>query len=188
MPAAHQVSDRELLWLNVYRASELHGGLMLGRLARYVRDPQLMLHLTRHAAEEIKHAQLWTETILAVGGKPRPIRNTYQQIYAREIGPISSVLRILVLTQVFEQRVSRHFMEHACLPGTHPEIVRTLNRMVEEEKLHLSWVSTWLDRQASEGRAVSTLMDEYRMVDQLVYDELRAEYDFPLLAKLASQG
>ena len=81
MPAAHQVSDRELLWLNVYRASELHGGLMLGRLARYVRDPQLMLHLTRHAAEEIEHAQRWTETILAVGGEPRPIRNTYQQIF-----------------------------------------------------------------------------------------------------------
>jgi len=60
--------------------------------------------------------------------------------------------------------------------------------MVEEEKLHLSWVSTWLDQQASEGRAISTLMDEYRIVDQLVYDELRAKYDFPLLAKLASDG
>ena len=187
MPTALRVSDRELLWLNVYRASELHGGLVLGRLALYVRDPQLMLHLTRHAAEEVEHAQLWTETILAVGGRPRPIRNTYQRVYAREVGPISSVLQILALTQVFEQRVCRHFMEHARLPGTHPEIVGTLNRMVEEERLHLSWVSTWLDRQASEGRAVSTLMDEYRLVDQLVYDELRAEYDFPRVAKLASR-
>ena len=174
-----QVSEKELRWLSFYRASELHGGLVLGHLALRVRDADLMLNLTRHSAEEVVHSQLWAETIRAVGGSPRPVRHTYQRLYAREIGPTSSLLRVLALTQVFEQRVVRHFMSHLRLPGTHPEVKKTLQRMVDEEASHLSWVKIWLDERASEGRDVAALMDELRAVDERVYEELRAEYDFP---------
>jgi hypothetical protein len=47
------ITTRELGFLNFYRASELHGGLILGQLARRARGSALVLDLTRHAAEEV---------------------------------------------------------------------------------------------------------------------------------------
>ena len=60
------VDSAEFSLLNFYRASELHGGLILGQMVRRTRDPELILQLTRHSAEEVMHALLWTETIVAV--------------------------------------------------------------------------------------------------------------------------
>jgi demethoxyubiquinone hydroxylase (CLK1/Coq7/Cat5 family) len=173
------ISLVELKRLDFYRASELHGGLLLGQLVRRVRDPELMLELTRHAAEEIVHAQLWTETILEVGGRPRPVRQTYQSRYAEHVGHALGVLDVLALTQVFERRVYRHFLDHARMPGTHPAVRRTLLRMVEEEKAHLSWVKRWLDEQALHRPvAVREAMTRYAEIDQLIYDDLVVEYSF----------
>ena len=174
-----EITPQELDLLNFYRASELHGGLVLGQMVRGVRDGRLMLELTRHSAEEVVHAQLWTETILAVGGKPRPVRATYQTHYAQHIGAPSSVLQVLALTQVFERRVYRHFIEHASLPGTHPVVRATLQRMVEEEKHHLSWVKHWLDgEEERRGEEVRRIMREYTAVDERVYRALLEEYGF----------
>ena len=174
-----QVSALELARLNFYRASELQGGLVLGQLVRRVRDGELIAELTRHSAEEVVHAQLWTETILAVGGSPRPVRHTYQSHYARAIGAPASVLQVLALTQVFERRVYRHFLEHARLRGTHPAVRATLERMCEEEKHHLSWVKRWLDREEARrpGR-VRELIARYSAVDDAVYARLTVEYEF----------
>ena len=169
----------ELRRLNFYRASELHGGLVLGQLVRRVREPRLILNLTRHSAEEVGHAQLWTETILAVGGKPSPVRATYQRRLAQRVGPLSSVFQVLALTQVFERRVYRHFIHHARLAGTHPAVRATLDRMVEEEKDHLSWVKDWLEEEAqSRGVLLKPVLDRYAIADAHVYDELLHEYGF----------
>ena len=174
-----QVTRLELDRLNFYRASELHGGLVLGQLVRRVRDPELIVELTRHSAEEVAHAQLWTETIVAVGGAPRPVRDTYQTYYARAIGAPASVLQVLALTQVFERRVYRHFLAHARIPGTHPVVRATLRRMCEEEKHHLSWVKRWLDREAARrGDDVGRIMAEYAAVDAAIYDRLCVDFGF----------
>lgn len=173
------VTQRELRWLNFYRASELEGGLVLGQLARRVRDPQLMLRLTRHAAEEVTHAELWTETILEVGGVPCPTGDTYQQRYARVLGVPRSTVEVLALTQVFERRVYRHFLDHARRAGTHPAVRRTLLRMVEEEKDHLSWVKHWLDAAAAQRPGhVEQLMRRFARADEAVYAAVTAEYGF----------
>ena len=165
-----QITERELGTLNFYRASELHGGLVLGQLVRRARDPQLILELTRHSAEEIVHARLWTETILAVGGTPAPVRETYQSRYAATVGAPSTVLEVLALTQVFERRVYRHFTEHLRRPATHPVVRATLARMLDEERGHLSWVKHWLDRQAaSRPEVVRALMRRYAEADAAVY-------------------
>ena len=168
------ITPRELGFLNFYRASELHGGLILGQLARRARGSALILDLTRHAAEEVVHAQLWTETIVAVGGEVRPVRDTYQARYAAVLGPPSTLLQVLALTQVFERRVYRHFTEHLRRPGTHPAVRATLRRMLDEEKGHLAWVRRWLDRQklargAAEG---AETMRRYAAVDAAVYARL----------------
>lgn len=178
-----EITRQELETLNFYRASELHGGLILGALVRRARDPQLMLDLTRHAAEEVGHAQLWTETILSVGGRPWPTRDTYQARYAAVVGAPISLLDILALTQVFERRVYRHFTEHLRRPGTHPIVADTLSRMLEEEKGHLLWVKRWLDVQAcTRPEAVRESMRRYAAADAHIYRALRVEFGWSVAA------
>jgi demethoxyubiquinone hydroxylase (CLK1/Coq7/Cat5 family) len=174
---AMEITAQELHLLNFYRASELHGGLILGHLVERARDQRLALELTRHSAEEVAHAQLWAETIVAVGGKVRPVRTTYQRRYAALLGHPSSLLQVLIATQVFERRVYRHFLAHLRRPGTHPRVRETLHRMIEEEKHHLSWVKEWLDEQReTRGEAVDTLMDRYADADRELYDRLLVEH------------
>lgn len=172
-----EITRQELETLNFYRASELHGGLILGALVRRARDPQLILDLTRHAAEEVAHAQLWTETILALGGRPWPTRDTYQARYAATVGTPLTILDVLALTQVFERRVYRHFTAHLKRSGTHPAVRATLRRMLDEERGHLTWVKRWLDGQAdTRAEAVREVMRRYAAADALVYRTLLAEF------------
>lgn len=172
-----EITDRELTLLNFYRASELHGGLVLGRLVEHVRDPDLILRLTNHSAEEVMHAQLWTETILAVGGRPRPTSDTYQSRYATVLGPPCSLLEVLALTQVFERGVYRHFVLHLHRPGTHPRVQATLRRMLADERGHLSWVKEWLDRQTgARSAALPALMQRYADANAAIRKQLLDDY------------
>ena len=178
-----EITERELTLLNFYRASELHGGLVLGRLVQHVRDPELILRLTAHSAEEVLHAQLWTETIVAVGGRPRPTADTYQARYAAAIGAPTSLLEVLALTQVFERGVYRHFVMHLHRPRTHPRVQATLRRMLADERGHLSWVKEWLAaRTGAQRAAVPVLMRRYSAVDAEIRKQLLSDYEWPELA------
>src|SRR5688500_20345219 len=112
------ITPRELGFLNFYRASELHGGLVLGQVARRARGSELVLDLTRHSAEEVMHAQLWTETIIAVGGRVRPVRETYQARYARLVGTPVGLVEGLTLTQEFGGRVDPRYNPHLDRTGS----------------------------------------------------------------------
>jgi bacterioferritin (cytochrome b1) len=173
----------DIALLNFYRASELHGGLILGQMVRRTRDSELILNLTRHSAEEVMHAQLWTETILAIGGRPAPVRETYQTRYAEEVGTPLTMLEILALTQVFERRVYRHFMSHLRQPDLHPVVAATLRRMLDEERGHLTWVKHWLDKQsATRPTEVAEVMRRYADADERIYATLSAQYGWRLAA------
>jgi bacterioferritin (cytochrome b1) len=152
-------------------------------MVRRARDPELILNLTRHSAEEVMHAQLWTETIIAIGGRPAPVRDTYQTRYAEEVGTPISMLEILALTQVFERRVYRHFTEHVRRPGLHPVLAATLHRMLDEERGHLTWVKKWLDGQSVQRPdEVREVMRRYAAVDERVYAAIATEYGWRLAA------
>lgn len=171
------VTNSEIALLNFYRASELHGGLMLGQMVRRTRDPRLILSLTRHSAEEVMHAQLWTETIVAVGGRLAPVRDTYQTRYAEAVGTPLTLLEVLALTQIFERRVYHHFTLHLRVPGVQPAVAATLRRIIARERGHLSWVKAWLDEQAKDrGQEVRDVLRRYALADQRIYDRLSSEY------------
>lgn len=167
-----QISENDLWILSYYRESELAGSLVMGRLARETDDDDLRVHLTEHCAEEAHHAWLWTETILKVGGTPKRVAETYQTRYYAEIGTPASLLEILALTQVFERRVIRHFRAHMKWPNTHPVVLETLQRMIDDEVGHISWVKDRLDRYAVEkGQAiVAETMGRFTEVDERVYE------------------
>ncbi len=167
-----EISENDLWILSYYRESELAGSLVMGRLARETDDDDLRVHLTEHCAEEAQHAWLWTKTILDVGGTPKRVAETYQTRYYAEIGTPASLLEVLALTQVFEKRVIRHFRAHMKWPHTHPAVLATLRRMIDDEVGHISWVKDRLDRYAAEkdSAVVAETMRRYTEVDQRVYD------------------
>jgi len=170
-PRTMEIDENELWILSYYGASELAGALVLGRLASQVDDDDLRVRLTEHCAEEASHAWLWTETILEVGGIPRRVSETYQTRYFAALGPPTSVIEVLALTQVFERRVMRHFREHLRRQGIHPAVARTLRRMIAEEVGHVGWVKERLDRCAREGDAgaVRAVLRRFAQVDRQVY-------------------
>lgn len=167
-----EISENDLWILSYYRESELAGSLVMGRLARETDDDDLRVHLTEHCAEEAHHAWLWTKTILDVGGTPKRVAETYQTRYYAELGTPASLLEVLALTQVFEKRVIRHFRAHMKWPNTHPAVLATLQRMIDDEVGHISWVKDRLDRYAAEkdSAVVAETMRRYTEVDQRVYD------------------
>jgi bacterioferritin (cytochrome b1) len=177
------VTNSEAGLLNFYRASQLHSGLILGQMVRRTNDARLILTLTRHSAEEVMHAQLWTETIIAIGGRPASVRDTYQTRYAAAVGAPSTVLEVLALTQIFERRISRQFTLHLRLPGIHPAVAATLRRMIETKRGHLTWVKTWLDEQSRlRGSKVREVMSKYALADQRIYEPARVSLPAARLA------
>jgi hypothetical protein len=168
------LSRQELWALSYYRASELAGALLFGRLARRVTDPELVQFLTHHFAEEARHASVWTETIHRCGAVPVQITDTYQSLYGRRIGLPSSMAEVLVLTEVFEERIFDHFSRHAARPDVHPIVRETLVAMLEDEKDHVGWVADRLKRYDAEG---VIRLDEARRrcreIDAAIYEEVR---------------
>lgn len=174
-----EVSDNDIWILSYYRESELAGSLVMGRLSQETEDDALRAQLTEHCAEEARHASLWSDTIIELGGLPRRVRETYQARYQARLGAPRSMLDVLALTQVFERRVVRHFTAHLSWPGTHPVIHRTLRTMIADEASHISWVRDWLDGYAAEhGKAVvQSKLREYEAVDREIYAEVMAWRD-----------
>ena len=163
------VSTSESGVLNFYRASQLHSGLILGQMVRRTHDARLILNLTRHCAEEVMHAQLWTETIIAIGGRPTSTADTYQARCAAVVGAPSTLPEVLVLTQTFERWTYRQFNLHLRAPGIHPLVAATLRRMSEKERGHLTWVKAWLEEQSkARGSKIREMMSKYAIADQRI--------------------
>jgi acyl carrier protein len=174
-PTQLQITENELWLLSYYRESELAGALLMGRLARETDDDDLRVRLTEHCAEEARHAWAWTEAILKVGGTPRRVSETYQSRYHAAVGNPSNLLEVLALTQIFERRVVRHFKAHLAWPGTHPEVARTLQQLIDEEVGHIRWVKDRLDAYAAiHGESiVREMLDRFQRIDEQVYGELK---------------
>ncbi len=174
-PTELQITENELWLLSYYRESELAGSLLMGRLARETDDDDLRVRLTEHCAEEARHAWAWTETILKVGGRPKRVSETYQSRYHAAVGNPSNLLEVLALTQIFERRVVRHFRAHMSWPGTHPEVLRTLQQLIDEEAGHIRWVKDRLDAYAAaNGESfVIEMLERFKRIDEQVYNELK---------------
>ncbi len=177
-----QISDEELWELSYYRASELAGSLLMGRLARRVRDDELRARLTWHFAEEARHAWRWTEVIRLLGADPVPVTETYQSNYLARVGFPTDELELLALTYVFERRVAQHFALHRSIPDLHPLIRDTLASMCGEEGPHLRWIRERLDAEAGRvgKECVDAAIRRYEAIDRDVY---RAEAE-----KFADRG
>ena len=160
---------RNLCWkLNWYRHSELEGALLLGKVVRATDDPDLILALTRHSAEEARHAWLWAQTIHELGMPAVQIFRSYQSFYAEQAAFPLGLKQVLALTHVFERRVHRIFSEELADQSLPPPVRRTLRILIQDEERHLDWVARWLERQPD----AADLLRRFYDVDEKVYSFL----------------
>ena len=165
---------RALAWLlNWYRQSELEGALLLGRMVRYADDPAVVGELTRHAADEARHAWLWQKTLTRLQLSPVRIHRSYQSFYASEGAAPQRLAEVLALTHVFERRVDREFSEQLGDPELPEAVHRTFRALLRDEQRHLDWIATWL-REWSEHQP---FVDRYSAIDARVAGMLRPYRD-----------
>lgn len=161
---------RALAWLlNWYRQSELEGALLLGRMVRMTDDPYVIGELTRHAADEARHAWLWQRTIVRLNLPAVRILRSYQSFYVVEGVMPQRLGEVLALTHVFERRVDTEFTEQI-RRGDFPDAAnRTFEALLRDEQRHLSWIAEWLP----EHRDLGPLVDRYTEIDKNVAERLR---------------
>ena len=168
-------TDRELWVLNFYRNSELHGALLMGRLARTVTDNNLLLHVTRHCATEARHAAMLSETIAALGGSIDPHVTTVQEHYSAQGGVPASIVDLLVLSEVLEHRVLTTYRAHLTRAEVAPPVRACLTEILhemeeEEDGEHAGWIDGVL--RTHPEAAVETANRKWHAIDAAVADEL----------------
>ena len=166
-----QVSQRESWLLNFYRNSELHGALLMGKLARTFRDPVLIVNLTRHCATEAHHSELLSDTILKVDAPFDLETGTIQNHYASEGGLPNELVDLLVLSEILERRVLTSYRDHLARLDVHPEVrsvlIQILHEMEEEEHgAHAGWLEKALQRHPHDE--VEAAESKWRAIDERV--------------------
>lgn len=172
-----RVDANEVWLLSYYAASELAGGLLFGKMARWTTDPYVRAKLIWQCAEETRHAWEWIDTIQRLGAEVVPVPETYQSHYFARVGIPRSTMELVALTYLFEQRVAKHFAAHLRRANVHPLVQDTLRRLIQDERQHLGWIheqlETWKMRDgAAEAAAV---LQRFADIERSVYEaELHA--------------
>jgi hypothetical protein len=164
--------------LSFYRASELAGATFFGRLARLVPAGPIQRDMTRQFADEAQHAWLWSDCMDRMGIAPCAVTGVYQDHYLQAVGVPANLMEALAITRVFERRVIRQYARHAHLPGTHPEVRRTLSAIMNDERWHIRWIGEALaGLQTEYGRdAIRATLRRYRAADEAVYARVTREH------------
>ena len=167
-----QVTERELWLLNFYRNSELHGALLMGKLARSFNDTELLVNLTRHCATEAHHAALLSEAVAAVGARLDPRTETIQDHYSQAGGIATQLVDLLVLSETLEKRVLTSYRAHLQRADVHPVVRQTLERILHEmeDGEHEGWIDEWLKKLPA--NQVEAAEEKWRVMDKRVALEL----------------
>jgi bacterioferritin (cytochrome b1) len=177
-------TDRELWLLNFYRNSELHGALLMGRLARSLSGTELLTNVTRHCATEARHAALLTEVIADLGGEIDPKIGTIQEHYSRDGGVPKALVDLLVLSETLENRVLSAYREHLNSTLLHPKVRGALEEILREEEEHGSGEDTWLEQTLRQHPAsqVEDSRRKWAEIDRKVAAQIHSQLDsmFPL--------
>jgi len=161
-----QLTERENWLLNFYRNSELHGALLMGRLARNFDDAQLLVNLTKHCATEAHHAELLSDAIAALGGRFNPELPTMQNFYSTEGGVPTELVDLLVLSDVLEKRVLVGYQEHINRPETPARVREVLEKILREEEEHGGedcWMEQLLETMPADR--VAAARSKWRAID-----------------------
>jgi len=166
---------RLVLMFNYYRDAELRGANLLYRLMSHLDDADSQVKLSAHFADETRHAWLWTKRIHDIGGAPGKVGDGYQSRIGLRVVP-RSLIDILALTVVVEERSLQRYDEHANRADVDEETLAVLREVTKDEKWHISWIRNKLEEiakaEGSEDKMHEALA-KYREIDRQVYAELQ---------------
>jgi bacterioferritin (cytochrome b1) len=174
-PRAMTVDDLLVHVFSYYRSAELHGAsLILRLLGRMPEDGAAQVHLTRHAAEELRHAWLWTQRIVAMGTTPVPVTLGYQERLGLRLRP-RGIAELLALSILVERRSLERYQSHAARDDVDPQTLKVLRVVVADEGWHVEWLTKKLAELplgADERHRLDSATQRFRIVEQEVFDAL----------------
>ncbi len=177
-PARSPSFEKQILIFSVYRDAELRGARLLFNLLGHLKDADSQLKMAKHLADETRHAWLWTRRIADLGGAPVIIADGYQRRLGLRTGVPKSVVELLALTVVVEERAQSRYEAHAALPGVDEETLEVLKAATEDESWHLSWIEKKLREVAREDgceEKADEALNRYRTIEREVYATLAAD-------------
>jgi bacterioferritin (cytochrome b1) len=172
------VDPRMIHLYSYYRDAELRGATLLLKLIMRVDDSETQVKLSKHLADETRHAWLWTKRIADLGAAPVRVADGYQTRLGQEIGIPKTLVDLFALTVVVEERAQRRYLEHARRPDTDAETRHILHEVTKDEKWHIGWIKNKLKELAAanggEEKAFATL-ERYREIDRRVVAAMLAK-------------
>jgi len=161
-----------------YRDAELRGATLLLKLIMRIDDPETQVKLSRHLADETRHAWLWTKKIADLGATPVRVDDGYQTRIGHKVGIPKTLIDLFALTVVVEERAQQRYIEHARRPDVDPETREILHEVTKDEKWHIGWIKNKLKELAvangGEAKMLATL-ERYREIDRKVVSDLLAK-------------
>ena len=132
--------EKQILIFSFYRDAELRGARLLFNLLGHLKDADAQLKMSKHLADETRHAWLWTKRIADLGGAPVTIDDGYQRRLGLRTGVPAESSNLLALTVVVEERAHSRYMAHAALPNVDEATREVLKSVTEDESWHLAWI------------------------------------------------
>ncbi len=171
-------AEKQIVIFSFYRDAELRGARLLFNLLGRVKGGEAQLKMSAHLADETRHAWLWTKRIADLGGEPVTIDDGYQRRLGLRTGVPKTIIDLLALTVVVEERAQMRYNAHMALPGVDPETMDVLKAVTKDESWHLSWIERELrDIAKAEGKeaAADEALARYRKIDREVFATLAAD-------------
>ena len=161
-----------------YRDAELRGATLLLKLLMRIDDTEAQVKLSRHLADETRHAWLWTKKIADLGATPVRVDDGYQTRIGHKVGIPKSLIDLFALTVVVEERAQRRYIEHAQRPDIDPETREILHEVTKDEKWHIGWIKAKLKELAAANGGEAKMfaaLERYREIDRDVVADLVAK-------------
>ena len=176
--SAMSANEKQVLIFSFYRDAELRGARLLFNLLGHLKDADSQLKMSKHLADETRHAWLWTRRIADLGGAPVTVPDGYQRRLGLRTGVPRGIVEILGLTVVVEERAQSRYMAHAALPNVDSDTREVLRAVTEDETWHLSWIEKKMReiaREEGSEDSADSILARYRQIDREVYATLAAD-------------
>ncbi len=155
-----------------FSETELDGGKDLKLAAQRVSDPDLRMHLERHAQDEERHASLFRTRAAEIKaeaargaleahesdrawdlGRARPGRDVDSHGFLQVglIGEMGDVAYVAML-HVAERRAAELFTVHRAGSSAAPATQRVFEEILKDEKYHVAYTSKFLQKWRDQGR------------------------------------
>lgn len=171
-------AEKQILVFSFYRDAELRGARLLFNLLSHMKDGEAQLKMTAHLADETRHAFLWTKRISELGGAPILIDDGYQRRLGLRTGVPKTIIDLLALTVVVEERAQSRYNAHMALPNVDAETMEVLKSVTKDESWHLSWIEKEMHEIAKEQgheEQADKALERYRKIDREVYATIAAD-------------